>query len=68
MGETIKEAVMREVKEETYLDVSTWIIYWVFIPILRDPRGHIVSTIFIGKVSPKSINRDPKTGDGNITA
>ncbi|VFJ14326.1 NUDIX hydrolase (fragment) [Candidatus Nitrosocosmicus franklandus] len=46
MGETIKEAVMREVKEETYLDVSTWIIYWVFIPILIPKRSHCVHNIY----------------------
>lgn len=38
IGETVKEAVIREVKEETYLDVYTWIIYSVFFPILTETQ------------------------------
>ena len=49
MGETIEEAAKREVKEETSLDIELTDILGVYSNPKRDPRGHIMSTVFIGQ-------------------
>jgi ADP-ribose pyrophosphatase YjhB (NUDIX family) len=64
IGETAEEAAVREVKEETSLDIELDHILGVYSTPTRDPRGHIMSTVFIGKISSNSINREPKAGDG----
>jgi 8-oxo-dGTP diphosphatase len=48
LGETIEEAAKREVKEETSLDIELIGILGVYSDPKRDPRGHIMSTVFIG--------------------
>jgi ADP-ribose pyrophosphatase YjhB (NUDIX family) len=48
IGETIEEAARREVKEETSLDIELTDILGVYSDPQRDPRGHIMSTVFIG--------------------
>jgi ADP-ribose pyrophosphatase YjhB (NUDIX family) len=50
-GETVENAAKREVKEETLLDVELIDILGVYSNPKRDPRGHIMSTVFIGKIS-----------------
>jgi 8-oxo-dGTP diphosphatase len=50
-GETIEEAARREVKEETSLDIELTDILGVYSDSQRDPRGHIMSTVFVGRVS-----------------
>jgi 8-oxo-dGTP diphosphatase len=52
-GETIEEAARREVKEETSLDIELTNILGVYSDPKRDPRGHIMSTVFIGRVQSK---------------
>ena len=49
-GETIEEAARREVKEETSLDIELTDILGVYSDPQRDPRGHIMSTVFVGRV------------------
>jgi len=56
-GERIEEAVMREVKEETGLDVQVQSLVGVYSDPRRDPRGHIISICYLcrligGKLSP----------------
>lgn len=63
-GETAEDAAKREVKEETLLDVELDNILGVYSDPSRDPRGHIMSTVFIGKISPNSGNKEPIAGDG----
>jgi len=46
-GETVEEAVLREVKEETGLDVEIHKLVGVYSDPGRDPRGHFVSICFI---------------------
>ncbi|HIP62693.1 MAG TPA: NUDIX hydrolase [Archaeoglobus profundus] len=46
-GETVEEAVLREVKEETGLDVKIHKLVGVYSDPNRDPRGHFVSICFI---------------------
>jgi ADP-ribose pyrophosphatase YjhB (NUDIX family) len=50
IGETIEEAARREVKEETSLDIELIDILGIYSDPQRDPRGHIMSTVFIGRV------------------
>jgi 8-oxo-dGTP diphosphatase len=45
-GETVEEAVVREVKEETGLDVRVGKLLAVYSDPDRDPRGHVVSVVF----------------------
>ncbi len=48
-GETVEEAAVREVKEETGLDIKLTKLIGVFSDPNRDPRGHVVSIAYIGK-------------------
>jgi 8-oxo-dGTP diphosphatase len=63
-GETAEEAAKREVKEETSLDIELDHILGVYSDPARDPRGHIMSTVFIGNISPNSYSKEPIAGDG----
>jgi 8-oxo-dGTP diphosphatase len=62
-GEKVEDAAKREVKEETSLDVDLVGILGVYSDPNRDPRGHIMSTVFIGKISNSSNNTEPLAGD-----
>ncbi|MBI4825744.1 MAG: NUDIX hydrolase [Nitrospirae bacterium] len=57
-GETIEDAVIREAKEETGLDVKLVRQFHTYSDPKRDPRHHTVSTIFIATASGT-----PKAGD-----
>ncbi len=46
-GETVESAVIREVKEETGLEISLNRIFGVYSDPGRDPRGHVVSVCFM---------------------
>lgn len=46
-GETIEEAVEREIYEETSLKVHPIDILGVYSDPKRDPRGHIMTVVFI---------------------
>ena len=67
LGETVEEAAIREVKEETLLDIDLDHILGVYSNPSRDPRGHIMSTVFIGKISSDSASKEPKAGDGSAS-
>ena len=64
IGETAEEAVIREVREETLLDIDLDHILGVYSNPDRDPRGHIMSTVFIGKLSSDSGSKEAIAGDG----
>lgn len=57
-GETLEEAVCREIKEETGLDVNISRQFHTYSDPERDPRHHTISTIFIATASGK-----PEAGD-----
>ena len=61
-GEKVEDAALREVKEETSLSVELVDILGVYSDPARDPRGHIMSTVFIGKISPNNKDEE-KAGD-----
>ncbi len=45
-GETVEDAVRREMKEETGLDLAELRQFRVYSDPARDPRGHVVSVVF----------------------
>lgn len=47
MNETIEEALIREMREETGVTVTPIDILGVFSAVDRDPRGRVISTVFI---------------------
>lgn len=49
IGETVEDALIREMKEETGLDVFIEKIHGVYSSPLRDPRFHTVSIVFVCK-------------------
>jgi ADP-ribose pyrophosphatase YjhB (NUDIX family) len=53
-GEQVEDAAKREAKEETSLDIELVDILGVYSEPNRDPRGHIMSTVFVGKISPNN--------------
>jgi len=61
-GEKVEDAALREVKEETSLSVELVDILGVYSDPSRDPRGYVMSTVFIGKISDNDKN-EAKAGD-----
>lgn len=57
-GETLEEAVIREAKEETGLEIKLVRQFHTYSDPKRDPRHHTVSTIFIARADGV-----PKAGD-----
>jgi ADP-ribose pyrophosphatase YjhB (NUDIX family) len=57
-GETLEDAVIREAKEETGLDINLVRQFHTYSDPKRDPRHHTVSTIFIATAAGK-----PTAGD-----
>jgi O-acetyl-ADP-ribose deacetylase (regulator of RNase III)/ADP-ribose pyrophosphatase YjhB (NUDIX family) len=57
-GESLEEAVIREAKEETGLDITDIKQFHTYSQPDRDPRFHTVGTVFIAKAEGK-----PKAGD-----
>jgi 8-oxo-dGTP diphosphatase len=57
-GESVEEALIREMKEETNLDVKIEKLLGIYSNPNRDPRLHTVSTVFICKAF-----NIPKAGD-----
>lgn len=47
-GETVEEAIKREAKEETSLEIEPIDILGVYSDPKRDPRKHILSVVFAG--------------------
>lgn len=55
-GETLEDAVIREAKEETNLELESLKQFHAYSDPVRDPRFHTISTVFTaeGKGTPKS--------------
>lgn len=64
-GEQIEHAAIREMKEETGLDVRLTGLLGVYSRPGRDPRSHTASTVYVGAaVNPESL----QAGDDAATA
>ncbi|MCA9400694.1 MAG: NUDIX domain-containing protein [Candidatus Omnitrophica bacterium] len=48
-GESLEQAAIREVKEETNLDLENLTQYHTFSDPARDPRFHTITTVYTGK-------------------
>ncbi len=51
MNETLEEAVVRELQEETAISLSNLRQFKAYSRVDRDPRGRAISVAFIGTVS-----------------
>ncbi|MHA2140418.1 MAG: NUDIX domain-containing protein [Candidatus Thorarchaeota archaeon] len=58
-GETVEETAVREVMEETGVQIKLESILGVYSDPQRDPRGHTLTTVFTGR----PITGQPKGGD-----
>ena len=53
VGETVEAAAMREMREETGLEVELTDLLGVYSRPDRDPRGHTVSLVYVGRAQGK---------------
>ena len=58
VGETVEAAAMREMREETGLEVEITDLLGVYSRPDRDPRGHTVSLVYVGRAQGA-----PRAGD-----
>jgi 8-oxo-dGTP diphosphatase len=58
IGETVEQALVREMKEETGLDVEIERILGIYSDPKRDPRFHTATVVYLAKASGQ-----PKGGD-----
>ncbi|MDM5271931.1 NUDIX hydrolase [Sulfurovum sp. zt1-1] len=58
IGETVEQALVREMKEETGLDVEIDRILGIYSEAERDPRFHTATVVYVAKASG-----EPKGGD-----
>jgi 8-oxo-dGTP diphosphatase len=60
VGETLEQALLREVKEETGLEVEIVRQFHSYSDPNRDPRGHTVSIVFIVRAYGKPHESSPE--------
>jgi 8-oxo-dGTP diphosphatase len=58
-GEKVEDTAVREMTEETNLTIEPTDILGVYSDPKRDPRGHVISIVFIGKI----IGGEVRAGD-----
>jgi 8-oxo-dGTP diphosphatase len=62
-GERIEDAARREANEETSLNVHLVDILGVYSDPQRDPRGHLISTVFVGIVPTNNLSVEASAQD-----
>lgn len=65
-GETVENAAKREVKEETGLNIEIKKLLGVYSDPNRDPRGHVVSVVFIGKIKSGKLKASSDASDAKF--
>src|SRR6516162_8766158 len=48
-GESVEQTAVREIREETCLEVELRVLLGVYSRPDRDPRGHTVTVVYIGR-------------------
>ncbi len=67
-GERVEDAARREMHEETGLAVELLDLLGVYSDPQRDPRGHTVSTVFVGRATGTPRGADDAAEAGLFTA
>lgn len=62
-GERIEDAARREANEETSLNIHLVDILGVYSDPKRDPRGHLISTAFVGIVPTDNLSVEASAHD-----
>jgi len=57
-GESLEAAAVREAREETGLAVRLTELLYVYSDPRRDPRGHTVSAVFLGRAEGEPLGSD----------
>src|SRR5579863_2818668 len=63
-GETVEAAAIREAREETSLEVELRALLGVYSRPQRDPRGHTVTVVYVGRGRGKPEAADDAKGIG----
>jgi len=58
LGESVEAAAIREMKEETGLDVKLVRQFHTYSDPSRDPRGHTVTVVFVGSATGTPVGGD----------
>lgn len=66
-GEPLEEAAVREAKEETSLTIELVRQFHTYSDPRRDPRGHMISTVFIAKATGQPRAQDDARAIGIFT-
>ncbi|MEN4029210.1 MAG: NUDIX hydrolase [Methanobacterium sp.] len=62
-GETVESAILREVKEETCLEIELQGIVGVYSNPDRDPRGHTVTICYLAVITGGELKADTDASD-----
>ncbi len=64
VGETVEHAAIREAREETSLDITLRALLGIYSRPDRDPRGHTITAVYIGRATGTPVAADDAKGIG----